>query len=113
MLYRGRFTDDEVDTDVYFPSDARYLPVHHPPQAIDEDPDGDRSVVEKTVNLSVADSEINRSSRSQVPCAAVLKNKSYDLQNQPLSKQTCDGKVRRVSGATHPHSHNVLACDKG
>ena len=52
------FTDDEVDADVRFPSVVRYSPLTVPPQVIDEDLDGDRSVAEKTVNLSVADGEI-------------------------------------------------------
>lgn len=51
------FTDDEVDADVRVPSNP-YYPRLPSPQVIDEDLDVDRSVVEKTVNLSVADGEI-------------------------------------------------------
>jgi hypothetical protein len=55
------FTDDEVDADVrHFTLDVVSSLFTLPRQVFDEDLDGDRSVVEKTVNLSVADGETHR-----------------------------------------------------
>lgn len=55
------FTDDEVDADVcHFPRYAVSYLLTLPQQVFDEELDGDRSVVEKTVNLSVADGEGRR-----------------------------------------------------
>ena len=52
------FTDDEVDADVcrFYLIFVTFL-FTFPRQVFDEELDGDRSVVEKTVNLSVADGE--------------------------------------------------------